>query len=131
MFLYLFILFLKVFCQSRVIIRNAGELRAVQIGSVYQFIYNCCKMKTEKMNRARMVIITEALTDYLEHYFEEHGEPQDVAYLVRDHFEEFIHWAYDDLIISREEKDLLLGGSEWELIEAIKIGAEVKMIDAA
>jgi hypothetical protein len=88
-------------------------------------------MKTEKLNRARMVMITEALTDYLEHYYEQQGEPDDVTYLVRDHFDEFVNWAYDDLIISAEERNLLLFGEEWELVEAIKIRAEILMLDAA
>ena len=88
-------------------------------------------MKTEKINRARLVMITEALTDYLEQYYEEHGEPDDVTYLVRDHFDEFVNWAYDDLIISAPERDLLLYGKEWEMVEAIKIRAEILMLDAA
>jgi hypothetical protein len=88
-------------------------------------------MKTEKLNRARLVMITEALTDYLEHYYEEQGEPDDVTYLVRDHFDEFVNWAYDDLIISAEERNLLLFGEEWEMVEAIKIRAEILMLDAA
>ena len=88
-------------------------------------------MKTEKLNRARMVMITEALTDYLEHYYEQQGEPDDVTYLVRDHFDEFVNWAYDDLIISAEERNLLLFGEEWEMVEAIKIRAEILMLDAA
>jgi hypothetical protein len=88
-------------------------------------------MKTEKLNRARLVMITEALTDYLEHYYEQHGEPDDVTYIVRDHFDEFVNWAYDDLIISAEERNLLLFGKEWELVEAIKIRAEIIMLDAA
>lgn len=88
-------------------------------------------MKTEKLNRARLVMITEALTDYLEHYYEQQGEPDDVTYLVRDHFDEFVNWAYDDLIISAEERNLLLFGEEWELVEAIKIRAEILMLDAA
>ena len=88
-------------------------------------------MKTEKLNWARLVMITEALTDYLEHYYEQQGEPDDVSYLVRDHFDEFVNWAYDDLIISAEERNLLLFGEEWELVEAIKIRAEILMLDAA
>ncbi len=88
-------------------------------------------MKTEKLNRARMVMITEALTDYLEHYYEQQGEPDDVTYLVRDHFDEFVNWAYDDLIISAAERKLLLYGNEWEMVEAIKIRAEILMLDAA
>ena len=76
-------------------------------------------------------MITEALTDYLEHYYEQQGEPDDVTYLVRDHFDEFVNWAYDDLIISAEERNLWLFGEEWEMVEAIKIRAEILMLDAA
>lgn len=88
-------------------------------------------MKTEKLNRARVVVITEALTDYLEHFYEEQGEPEDVNCLVGDHFEEFVSWAYDDLIISGEERDVLLSGMDWGLIEAIKFRAELQMLAPA
>ena len=80
-------------------------------------------MITQKMNRARFLMITEALTDYLEHYCEEEHEPFDVSYLANDHFDEFVNWAYDDLIISAGERDLLLNSLERELIKTIKMKA--------
>ena len=80
-------------------------------------------MITQKMNRARFLMITEALTDYLEHYCEEKSEPYDASYLANDHFDEFVNWAYDDLIISAGERDLLLNSLERELIKTIKMKA--------
>jgi len=77
-------------------------------------------MKTQRLNQARVIIIAEALNDYLEHYLEEYGVWDDVLYHVNDRFEEFVLWAYDDIIISSEERDILLNGNEWELIEGIK-----------
>jgi len=78
-------------------------------------------MKTQLLNRPRTVVIIEALTDYLEHYYQEKGEPEDPFYLVNDHFDDFINWAYDDLIIGIEERNTLLNRDAWELREAIKL----------
>ena len=80
-------------------------------------------MITQKMNRARFLMITEALTDYLEHYCDEKSEPYDLSYLANVHFDEFVNWAYDDLIISAGERDLLLNSVERELIKTIKMKA--------
>ncbi len=80
-------------------------------------------MKTEILNRARRIVITEALVDYMEQCFEENGETEDILYLVNEHFDEFVKWAYDDIIISSQERDLLLNGYEQQLNERIKTEA--------
>ena len=80
-------------------------------------------MKTHPMNRARRIVITEALIDYMEQCYEEKGETDDIICLVHDHFDDFVHWAYDDIIISSAERDLLLNGYEQELNEGIKTEA--------
>ncbi len=80
-------------------------------------------MKTRKLNRARIGMITETLTDYLDHYFEEEGGPDDVSYIVNNRFDEFVQWAYDDLILSPDERDILLDGDDRTLIEIIKLTA--------
>jgi hypothetical protein len=77
-------------------------------------------MKKRRMNRAKIIMITEALTDYLAHYCDEKGESCNVSIMANDHFEEFVLWAYDDILISKEERDLLLNANEWVLIEYIK-----------
>lgn len=79
-------------------------------------------MKTHRLNPSRRIVITEALIDFLENCFED-NEEADVSFLVQKHFEEFVHWAYDDLIISGEERKILLSGKEWELHEDIKTEA--------
>ena len=78
-------------------------------------------MKTRKLNRVRIGMITETLTDYLGHYFEEEGDMDDVSYVVNERFDEFVMWACDDLIISTDERDILLDGNERELINTIKL----------
>jgi hypothetical protein len=80
-------------------------------------------MKTKILNRARRIVITEALTDYLEQCYEDKGETDDILYLVHEHFNDFVQWAYDDLIISSTERDLLLDGHEQILHEGIKTEA--------
>lgn len=80
-------------------------------------------MKTQLLNRARRVVITEALIDYMEQCYEENGETNDILYLVNEYFDEFVQWAYDDIIISNAERDLLLNGLEGGLNESIKAEA--------
>jgi hypothetical protein len=77
-------------------------------------------MKTEILNRARRIIITEALIDYMEQCFEEKGETEDILGFVHESFDEFVKWAYDDIIISSVERDLLLHGHERQLNEDIQ-----------
>ena len=80
-------------------------------------------MKPHMLNRARKIVITEALIDYLEQCYEENGATDDILYLVYAHFDDFVQWAYDDIIISSAERDLLLHGHESELNESIKAEA--------
>lgn len=77
-------------------------------------------MNPEIMNRARRIVITEALIDYMEQCYEERGETNDILCLVHEHFDDFVQWAYDDIIISSAERDLLLNGHERELNDGIK-----------
>jgi hypothetical protein len=77
-------------------------------------------MKTQTLNRARRYVITEALIDYMEQCYEESGESHNIIYLVNEHFDDFVRWAYDDLIIGSKERDLLLSGLDPLLKEGIK-----------
>ncbi len=72
-------------------------------------------MKKEKIN-----VIIEAFTDYVESYYDENGESMDVPGIVEKHFEEFAEWAYDDFVITEEERDKLLNKYEVELRTHIK-----------
>ena len=72
------------------------------------------------LNRARKIVITEALIDYMEQCYEDSGESDDILNLAYEHFDDFVRWAYDDLIISSTERDLLLDGHEPQLNEGIK-----------
>jgi hypothetical protein len=77
-------------------------------------------MQTQKkLNQTKVIVIIEAFTDYLEHYCEQHGETYNLYELVIDHFDEFTSWAYDDFILSKEERDSLLSIFSWELRESI------------
>lgn len=80
-------------------------------------------MKTQRLNPARKTVITEALVDYLEQCFEEKEEGEEVSFLVHKHFEEFVHWAYDDILISSEERNILLNSRERELHKHLKAEA--------
>ncbi|MGW8317171.1 MAG: hypothetical protein ACWGNV_16360 [Bacteroidales bacterium] len=76
-------------------------------------------MKTHMLNRVRRIVITEAFIDYIEQCYEEKGETEDILYIVHEHFDEFVKWAYDDIIISTAERDLLLNGHDRELNEGM------------
>ena len=77
-------------------------------------------MKTQKLNQTKVVVLIEAFTDYLEHYCEEKGKSYDLYEVLNDHFDEFTDWAFDDLIISQNERDSLLSIYGWELRDSIK-----------
>jgi len=77
-------------------------------------------MNTQLLNGARRFVIIEALIDYMEQCYEESGKTDDIVYLVNAFFDDFVQWAYDDIIISQGERDLLLNGHERELNEGIK-----------
>ncbi|MEN8201041.1 MAG: hypothetical protein ABFS28_00500 [Bacteroidota bacterium] len=77
-------------------------------------------MKTQKLNEARVIMIIEAFTDFIEHTYDEQGETADVSKLVNTVFDEFVYWAFDDLIINEVERDTLLNSKEWAFHESIK-----------
>ncbi|MCK5136614.1 MAG: hypothetical protein KAR19_12550 [Bacteroidales bacterium] len=77
-------------------------------------------MKTQELNEARVNVIIEEFTDYVENYYDEDNEPNDVSSIVNDHFEEFTDWAFDDFVINEGERDTLLNNNERELHEIIK-----------
>ena len=76
-------------------------------------------MKTQKLNQAKVVVIIEAFTDYLEHYCQENKGIYNLYEIVNDHFNEFADWACDDFIINKEEREALLSIYSWELRESI------------
>jgi hypothetical protein len=112
-----------VFGQSKVPFRNGKNAYIVKESEDYRVIRIGYAMKTKQLNRVRRIVITEALIDYIEHYYEESGESDDILFLVHEHFDEFVQWAYDDILISSAERDLLLHGHERELNESIKTAA--------
>jgi len=65
-------------------------------------------------------MIIETFTDYVEHYYEENAETADVHKIVEDHFEEFTEWAWEDLVITDEDRDTLSDPGEGELRQVIK-----------
>lgn len=72
------------------------------------------------MKKEKIDMVIETFTDYVEHYYEENMKPTDVSTIVNNHFEEFARWAYDDFVITKEERDTLLNPGEVELQNKIK-----------
>jgi hypothetical protein len=56
----------------------------------------------------------------MEQCYEDKGETDDILCLIHEQFDDFVQWAYDDLIISSAERDLLFNGLERQLHEGIK-----------
>lgn len=65
-------------------------------------------------------MVIEAFTDYVESYYDENEDSMDVSGIVDKHFEEFAEWAYDDFVLTEEERDSLLDRYEVELRTQIK-----------
>ena len=65
-------------------------------------------------------MIIETFTDYLEHYYEENEQAVDVKDMIDHHFEEFAVWAWEDLVITEEDRNILLDPGEWKLRQVIK-----------
>ncbi len=76
-------------------------------------------METQELTETKVNTIIEAFTDYVEHYYVEVNEPDEVSKIVTDHFEEFTDWAYDDFIINEKERDTLLHSNKRDLHEMI------------
>lgn len=72
------------------------------------------------MKKEKIDVIIETFTDYVESYYDENGDTMDVSGIVDKHFEEFAEWAYDDFVITEEERDSLLDRYEVELRTHIK-----------
>lgn len=72
------------------------------------------------MKKEKIDVIIETFTDYVESYYDENSESMDVSGIVDNHFDEFAEWAYDDFVITEEERDSLLNKYEVELRTQIK-----------
>lgn len=72
------------------------------------------------MKKEKIDVVIEAFTDYVESYYDENEDSMDVSGIVDKHFEEFAEWAYDDFVLTEEERDSLLDRYEVELRTQIK-----------
>ena len=108
------------FDQSIPPFRNSRNAGIVKEPEDYRVIQTGEAMNTHVLNRARRIVITEAFIDYIEQCYEDQLETNDILTLINEHFDDFVLWAYDDILISSKERDLLLNGLERELIEGIK-----------
>ena len=72
-------------------------------------------MREEKVNE---IIVTFA--DYAENYYVGDSMPDDVPTIVKEHFDEFIEWAYDDFAIGEEDRETLKGNPDPRLRDSIK-----------
>lgn len=72
------------------------------------------------MKKEKIDVVIETFTDYVESYYDESSDSMDVSGIVENHFEEFAQWAYDDFVITEEERDQLMDRYEVELRAKIK-----------
>lgn len=69
-------------------------------------------MKTYKMKEEIVNVVIATFADYVENYYHEGSSYSDVPGIVDEHFDEFIEWASDDLVIDEEEETALRGTSD-------------------
>ena len=74
------------------------------------------------LTEKRINVIVETFADYVENYYGEDGESEQVTNIVNEHFDEFIEWAYDDVIINEAEQEILKSNSDQDLHKRIKKG---------
>ncbi|MCP4312482.1 MAG: hypothetical protein GY790_14555 [Bacteroidetes bacterium] len=77
-------------------------------------------MKTDGLNKEKEKVIIETFADYVENYYDEDNEPDDVSSIVNEHFKEFTEWAFEDFVINEAERESLLISNESGLQENIK-----------
>ena len=82
-------------------------------------------MKEEIVNKVIVIF-----ADYVENYYDRDSTPADVEGLVNEHFDEFIEWAYEDLVIGEEDAHELVGEAEPAFRNSIirEVIQEFKMI---
>lgn len=77
-------------------------------------------MKTEGMNEDKVNEVIVTFADYVENYFGKDNDIGDIPILVNEHFDEFIDWAYEDLLLDEEDQVVLRGTLDPEYRNSIK-----------
>lgn len=72
-------------------------------------------MKTGKLDETRLEEIIVTFADYVETYYDEGSDPDDLPDTVNECLNDFIDWAYDDLAINEEERERLKHSTDLEL----------------
>ena len=71
------------------------------------------------MNEEKINVIIETFADYVENYYDEDNESDDVPNIVNQHFDEFVQWAYDDFVINELEQETLTNRNDRDIHERI------------
>lgn len=72
------------------------------------------------MNEEKINVIIETFADYVENYYDDDNESDDVPNIVNQHFDEFVQWAYDDFVINELEQESLTNRNDWDIHERIR-----------
>ncbi len=72
------------------------------------------------MNEEKINVIIETFADYVENYYDEDNELDDVPNIVNQHFDEFVQWAYDDFVINELEQETLTNRNDRDIHERIR-----------
>ena len=72
------------------------------------------------MNEEKINVIIETFADYVENYYDEDNESDDVPNIVNQHFDEFVQWAYDDFVINELEQETLTNRNDRDIHERIR-----------
>jgi len=72
------------------------------------------------MNEEKIDVIIETFADYVENYYDEDNESDDVPNIVNQHFDEFVQWAYDDFVINELEQETLTNRNDMDIHERIR-----------
>lgn len=89
-----------------------------------------CELKLKEMKEEKVNVIIVTFADYVENYYGEENNSDDVPGIVDDYFDEFIEWASDDLLIDEEDQEILEGNPDPAFRNCIKkeVIQEFKMI---
>lgn len=90
-------------------------------------------MKSEMLDESKLEELITTFANYVEDYYDEEDEPDDVSNIVDEQFNEFVNWAYDDFVINEREREALKNDYVQETREKIKnevVGAFLMILEA-
>ena len=89
-------------------------------------------MKSEKLDESKLEELIETFAYYVEDYYDDDDEPDDVSNIVDEQFDEFVDWAYDDFVINEMEREVLKNDVDRVTREKIKnevVGAFLMILE--